>query len=70
MNIGAGAGGPKLQKKSENCRTVAKIPYSKSLYFEPNYTLSLYNEPNYTLSLYIEPNYTLSLYIEPNYTLS
>ena len=59
--IRAGAGGQKVwQKKSENCRTVPKIPYSISLYIEPNYTLSLYIEPNYTLSLYIEPHYTLS----------
>ena len=50
----------KNSKKSENCRTVPKIPYSISLYIEPNYTLSLYIEPNYTLSLYIEPNYALS----------
>ena len=48
------------KKKSENCRTVMKIPYSISLYIEPNYTVSLYIEPNYTLSLYIEPNYTIS----------
>ena len=26
----AGAGGPKIRKKSENCRTVPKIPYSLS----------------------------------------
>ena len=48
------------KKKSENCRTVPKIPYSVSLYIEPNYTLSLYIEPNYTQSLYIEANYTPS----------
>ena len=42
--------GQKLEKKSENCRTVPRIPYSMSLYNEPNYTLSLYIEPNYTLS--------------------
>ena len=43
----------KIEKKSQsaqNCRTVPKIPYSISLYIEPNYTLSLYIEPNYTLS--------------------
>ena len=43
----------KISKKShsaENCRTVSKIPYSISLYIEPNYTLSLYIEPNCTLS--------------------
>ena len=43
----------KFEKKSQsaqNCRTVPKIPYSTSLYIEPNYTLSLYIEPNYTLS--------------------
>ena len=59
----AGAGGPKIRKKTQNaqnCRTVPKIPYSISLYVEPNYTLSLCIEPNYTLSLNIEPNYTLS----------
>ena len=50
----------KNQKNNENCRTVPKIPYSISLYIEPNYTLSLYIEPNYSLSLHIEPNYTLS----------
>ena len=54
------AGAQKLEKQSEDCRTVRKIPYSISLYLEPNYTVSLYIEPNYTLSLYIEPNYTLS----------
>ena len=32
--------GQKLEKKSENCRTLPKIPYSISLYTEPNYTLS------------------------------
>ena len=42
--------GQKFKKKSETCRTVPKIPYSISLYIEPNYTLSLYIEPNYTLS--------------------
>ena len=60
----------KCEKKTKNCRTVPKIPYSISLYIEPNYILSLYIEPNYTLFLNIEPNYTLSLYIEPNYILS
>ena len=30
----------KSKKKSENCRTKPKIPYSISLYIEPNYTLS------------------------------
>ena len=39
----------KFEKKSEKCRAVPKIPYSKSLYIEPNYTLSSYIEPNYTL---------------------
>ena len=58
--IRAGAGGTKTRKKSENCRTVPKTPYSISLYIEPKYTLALYIEPNYTLSLYNEPNYTLS----------
>ena len=48
--IRAGAGGPKIRKKSENCRTVPKKPYFISLYIEPNYTLFLYIEPNYTLS--------------------
>ena len=43
--------GPKIEKKSQNCCTVPKIPHSKSSYIEPNYTLSLYIEPNYTLSL-------------------
>ena len=53
--------GQTVGKKSEkNCSTVPKIPYSISLYIEPNYTLSLYIEPNYTLSFYIEPNCTLS----------
>ena len=56
----AGAGAQRFEKKPKNCRTVPKIPYSKSLCIEPNYTLSLYIEPNYTLSEYIEPNYTLS----------
>ena len=41
---------PKNSEKSENCRTVPKKHFSKSLYIEPNYTLSLYIEPNYTLS--------------------
>ena len=50
----AGAGTQKFEKKSENCRTVPKVPYSICLYIEPNYTVSLYIEPNYTLSLYIE----------------
>ena len=39
----AGAGGPKIRKKThsaQNCRTVPKKPYSISLYLEPNYTLS------------------------------
>ena len=45
------------QNRVSQCRN---IPYSRSLYIEPNYTLSLYIEPNYTLSFYIEPNYTLS----------
>ena len=53
-------GWAQLGQKFENFRTVPKIPYSISLYIEPNYTLSLYIEPNYTLSLNIEPNYTLS----------
>ena len=44
----------KLSHSTKNCRTVPKIPQSKSLNIEPNYTLSLYIEPNYTLSLYIE----------------
>ena len=54
--------GKKFEKNHsvENCRAVPKIPYSISLYIEPNYTLSLYIDPNYTLSLYIEANYTLS----------
>ena len=50
----------KSKKKSENCRTVSKIPYSISLYIELNYTPSSYNEPNYSLPLHIELNYTLS----------
>ena len=56
----AGTPAQKIEKKSENCCTVPKTPYSKSFCIEPNYTLSLCIEPNYTLSLYIEPNYTLS----------
>ena len=32
----------KLSHSPENCRTVPKIPYSISLYIEPNYALSLY----------------------------
>ena len=52
--------GQKFEKKSENCRTVPRIPYSISLFIESNYTLSLYIEPKYYLSLYIKPNYTLS----------
>ena len=60
INIRAGAGGPKIRKKNENCPTVLEIAYSVSLYIEPNYTLSSYIDPNYTLSLNIEPNYTRS----------
>ena len=51
--IPGGRGWTKIRKKppsAQNCRTVPKIPYSISLYIEPNYTLSLYIEPNYTLS--------------------
>ena len=44
--------GQKVEKKphgAQHCHKVPKIPYSISLYIEPNYTLSLYIEPNYTL---------------------